>query len=92
MGNTSIIAFNHDMVHEIFESKESKKKFLDQLEAQFGSFAYDGQEILGGEVVTCFPLYKEHTKYQTWLKFKEDIKKIKDTGKLIKYPKKGRSR
>jgi len=68
MGNTTVIELDHDRWNEIFESDDSKKKFLYQIEIQLSAFAFNGREILGGKVLDGF--HRSGIHYKNWMKCK----------------------
>jgi hypothetical protein len=72
MGNSTVIEFNHDIMHRIFESEESKTFFLAQLENQMkcGYPNYDlgeSNHVLGGKVV--FFSHRSDWVYKQFIKF-----------------------
>lgn len=71
MGNTTVIELDHDRWNEIFESEESKKYFLFQLERQFAAFEQNGCQILGGKVLDGF--HRSGIHYENWMKCKKKM-------------------
>ena len=80
MGNSTVIEFNHDTMHEIFKSDESKLAFLKQLESQmnYGHPNYSWREdtsVIGGRVI--FFSHRDDKPYKLFQDFKFKLNELK---------------
>jgi hypothetical protein len=77
MGNSTVIEFNHDTMHEIFDDETKCLKFLDQLRNQM-NYGYPNTSQRGDDyMIGCKLVFFSHRDDPPYLMFEEFKQKLR---------------